>query len=583
MEQLQELKFRELTLADQEWVTEKLREDGRALCEYTFAGNYAWSRVYCLQLAREGACGVFRYENGHNYVYSFPFGGSEEEKRALLDLVVAECETRGEEVELTPIAGADYELLQRWYPGKFLVGSNRDFSDYIYEREKLVGLSGKKLHGKRNHIARFKDANDWGYEKITDANRMDAKEMMEQWKETRSGEWNVELEQEFSAMMTGLLQMEALGLSGGLLRKAGRVVALAMGEPLNEDTFVVHFEKAFADVQGAYPMINQQFAKYAAEGFTYINREEDTGDPGLRRAKLSYYPYKLEEKYTAIGSEVVFADPSDEKTAAAICELWRCCFDDGDFSEFYLKERADGQNMLVIFRDGKPVSMASFLHAVYQTGKGALPVRYVYAVATLPEYRGQGLAKKILDCAVRLWDEPLVLAPADAGLYRYYESMGFVRCFAGDDVGARLSPIKKCCWNFHLWKLHLHEADPAEYAALRDKYLSAHREAYVSWDAEAVAFAFAANEREGGWNKLLVSDAEPEKKELLMYTTEGEALVIVETTLSEEVLSQLLPELLAETGTKSVRYEICGGMIRLPERLKDFELPADGYLGLTLI
>lgn len=582
MEQLQQLEFRELALADQAWVTRELRADGRNLCEYTFAGNYAWSKFYCLQVAKVGACGVFRYENGRNYVYSFPFGGDEGEKRALLDLVVAECETRGEAVELTPIAGADYELLQRWYPGEFLAGSNRDFSDYIYEREKLVSLSGKKLHGKRNHIARFKDAQDWGYEEITDANRMDAKTMMEQWKEQRADEWNIELEQEFLAMTTGLLQMEALGLRGGLLRKAGRVVALAMGEPLSDDTFVVHFEKAFADVQGAYPMINQQFAEHAAEGFTYINREEDTGDPGLRRAKLSYYPYKLEEKYTAIKSEVVFADPADEKMAAAICELWRRCFDDGDFSEFYLKHRADNQNMLVILRDGRPVSMASFLPAVYQTTKGALPVRYVYAVATLPEYRRQGLAKKILDCAIRLWDEPLLLSPADEGLYQYYGKQGFVRCFADDDVGARLMPVKKCCWNFHLWKLHSYEADPEEYAALRDKYLSAHREAYVSWDAQAVAFAFAVNGRDGGRNKLLVSDAKPDKKELLMYTMEGDDLVIVETTLSEEILSQLLPELLAETGTKSVRYQIPGGMIRLPERLKGFELPADGYLNLTL-
>lgn len=576
---MDELQFEELTVEKRTWVTEKLREDGRSLCEYTFAGNYAWSRFFALRIAsfREGACGMFRYEREHGDVYSFPFGGGEEDKRAMLALVVKECEERGKTLQLSPIARADYECLRRWYPGEFLAGANRDLSDYIYEREKLVNLSGKKFHGKRNHIARFKDGDDWAYEEITDANRADAQAMMKQWRENRRAEWNIELEQEFCAMMTALLEMEALGLAGGLLRKAGRVVALAMGEPLNDDTFVVHFEKAFADVQGAYPMINQQFAEHAAEGFTYIDREEDAGDPGLRKAKLSYHPFKLEEKYTAIRSEVVFADPSDEETVRQVCELWRLCFDDGDFSEFYMKARADERNMLLIYRDGRPVSMASFLPAVYRTDKGAIPVRYVYAVGTLPEYRRQGLAEKILLCAAGLWDEPLVLSPADEGLYRYYEKMGFVRCFRGEDVGARLAPVTGSRWNFCSQR-----AQADEYAALRDDYFSTHRHAYIGWDADAVAFAFALNEREGGRNRILVSESSPQKKELLMYNAIGQELVILETTLSEEMLSQLLPELFAETGTRRVRYEIPGGMMRLPDRLRGFALPAGGYLNLTL-
>ena len=112
--------------------------------------------------------------------------------------------------------------------------------------------------------------------------------MMHEWKKRRVADWNVEMEKEYRAMVISLEQRQELGLTGGLIRKAGKVVAVAMGEPLNSDTFVVHFEKAFSDIQGAYPMINQQFAEHAAEGFTYINREEDTGDEGLRKAKLSY-------------------------------------------------------------------------------------------------------------------------------------------------------------------------------------------------------------------------------------------------------------------------------------------------------
>lgn len=571
------LTFSDLTYETKDWVTRKLKEDGRALCEYSFASNYAWSPYFKLRLARLGESGIFRYMGETHDLYSFPFGGSEEDKRALLELVMELCEKEGETMELSPLSRADYESLRRWYPGQFLMAANRDMSDYIYEREKLVKLPGKKYHGKRNHIARFMDAEDWNYEAITDENRMDAKAMMDEWRERRADVWNVELEQEFGAMTTALLEMKQLGLVGGLLRKAGRVVALAIGEPLNQDTFVVHYEKAFADVQGAYPMINQQFAEHAAEGFTYIDREEDTGDPGLRKAKLSYHPCRLEEKYTAIKSEVVFANKDDAQTRAEVCALWKTCFHDGDFSEFYFKERVTADNMLVIYRDGKPVSMASFLPAVYHTEKGAIPVRYVYAVATLPEYRRQGLAKKILTCGSELWDEPLVLCPADEHLYRYYGKMGFVCAFRSENVGARLAAAKNCCWNFHL-----EQADPETYAAVREKYLSEQKHAYLGWDAQAIAFAFAANEREGGRNLFFVPESAPEKKELLMYTSEGKELVILETTLPEEVLSRLLPELLAETGTKQVRYEIPGGMILLPERLEGFEVPTDGYLNLTL-
>jgi hypothetical protein len=577
MLQSEELIFSELTMKDKEWVSEALWSDGRAVCAYTFASNYAWKDYYALFFARYGDSGVFRYEEEHHEIYSFPFGGGEEDKKRLLDRIIGTCEETGQELQLSPLSKADYDCLRRWYPGQFLVTPNRDLADYIYEREKLVTLPGKKYHGKRNHIARFKDADDWAYEPITEENRRDALGMMQEWKEKRSGEWNVEMEQEFGAMTTALLEMEALGLVGGLLRKAGHVVALAMGEPLNADTFVVHYEKAFGDVQGAYPMINQQFAEHAAEGYTYINREEDTGDPGLRKAKLSYRPCRLEDKYTAIKSEVVFAHPEDIHVLAQVCGLWRSCFDDGDFAEFFVRERVTDQNMLLIYRDGKPVSMGTFFPAVYHTKNGDLSVRYLYALATHPDHRGEGLAEQIMTCGMELWDEPIVLSPGEPSLYRYYEKRGFVRCFRSEQRGERLAPARNCRWNFRL-----EQADPERYAQVRDRYYSDNRSAYLSWDAGAIDFAFRANEREGGRNLLVIPEAAEDRAQLLMYVLEGRSLVILETSLSEELLNQLLPELFAETGATSVRYDIPGGMMLLPDRLAGFELPGDGYLNLTL-
>ena len=91
-----------------------------------------------------------------------------------------------------------------------------------------------------------------------------------------------------------------LDLKGGVLYRDDKVVAFTMGEAMSEDTFHVHIEKAYSDIQGAYPMINQQFVLHEMQDFVYINREEDDGVPGLRRAKESYYPVKMIEKYSAV-------------------------------------------------------------------------------------------------------------------------------------------------------------------------------------------------------------------------------------------------------------------------------------------
>lgn len=101
---------------------------------------------------------------------------------------------------------------------------------------------------------------------------------------------------EMCVTLNALRLYRELELKGGALRVDGEIVAFTIGEELCEDTFVVHIEKAYADVQGAYPMINQQFVEHECTAYQYVNREEDTGAEGLRKAKLSYRPAFLEEK-----------------------------------------------------------------------------------------------------------------------------------------------------------------------------------------------------------------------------------------------------------------------------------------------
>ena len=123
--------------------------------------------------------------------------------------------------------------------------------------------------------------------------------MNKKWCEIAECEKSEGLKDEGCAVSEAFENFEALKLSGGLIRAKGEVVAFSMGDRLNDETFLVHIEKAFANIQGAYPIINREFVIHNCEGYKFVNREDDTGDEGLRKAKLSYRPYEILKKWDA--------------------------------------------------------------------------------------------------------------------------------------------------------------------------------------------------------------------------------------------------------------------------------------------
>ena len=144
------------------------------------------------------------------------------------------------------------------------------------------------------------------FEPLTDANIPECIAMDNAWFAQRDSEMEAEekkqLGYENDAVHDALRNFDALGLIGGLIRAGGQVVAFSLGDRLGTDTFDVHFEKAFGDIQGAYAVINREMARYVRQTYpdvVYLNREDDVGIEGLRKAKLSYYPDILLEKYTA--------------------------------------------------------------------------------------------------------------------------------------------------------------------------------------------------------------------------------------------------------------------------------------------
>ncbi|MGN1378577.1 MAG: DUF2156 domain-containing protein [Dorea sp.] len=294
---MEEIQFKRAQLEDKEIITRYFTNYTSRSCERTFANVFLWSRKYPVTWAIVEQALVFKSEDEEHLAFAFPAGEPENVKKALEVLMNYSAE-RNVPFQMYNVTPEYFAQLEEWYPGRFQIEYVRDDADYVYESEKLATLSGKKLHGKRNHINKFKATYEgrWSYEKMTRDNVEDCFQMALKWREENGCEEDSEKRSEMCVTLNSLRLLEELELTGGVLRIDDEVVAFTIGEPICKDTFVVHIEKAFADVQGAYPMINQQFVEHECMNYQYINREEDTGSEGLRKAKLSYRPAFMVEK-----------------------------------------------------------------------------------------------------------------------------------------------------------------------------------------------------------------------------------------------------------------------------------------------
>lgn len=292
---MEELIFKRPELEDRDLITSYFRLSPSRSCERTFVNAYLWSRHYKVKFAVIEDTLVFRDE-GERIAYTYPAGRPENVKKAL-EFLMESCRKEERPFILYSVTPEMFAQLESWFPGRFFIEYNRDYADYIYETEKLATLAGKKLHGKRNHINKFKTLYpEWSYEKLSEENVEECFQMALKWRNQNGCDDDTEKNAEMCVTLNSLRLFRELGLTGGVLRAEKEIVAFTVGEPLCEDTFVVHIEKAFPGVDGAYPMINQQFVQHECMDYRYVNREEDTGAEGLRKAKLSYRPAMLEEK-----------------------------------------------------------------------------------------------------------------------------------------------------------------------------------------------------------------------------------------------------------------------------------------------
>lgn len=291
---LQQLTFEDITPEQAELLIPLLEGKGKQSCESCFATIYMWRNRYGTKIARDGDGNVyFRSNVGTEESYLQPLGEPFEHKvRTLLS------ESKAKGVPLLLYGGDEEEVarLKRLFPDRFDVWYDPADSDYIYRQKDLCELAGKAYDGKRNHIRAFSRQFEWKYEALNDDNAADFLAVAEQWRLEKDAD-SVDLKAEYAAIKDALTHRKLLHIRGGLLYVDGKAVAVTLGAPIRDDTFDIQIEKALSAYKGAYATINREFAARELGDYTWINRENDLGIEGLRRAKESYHPAYVLKKY----------------------------------------------------------------------------------------------------------------------------------------------------------------------------------------------------------------------------------------------------------------------------------------------
>lgn len=291
--------FKRLDIDAKPQYDQHLTACGERGCEYSFVNLFLWGRQ---KAALQGDCLLLMSQFDRRSVYPFPIGRGD--IKQALDAIIQDAAERGIPCCLTSMLKEDCDMLDQLYPGRFHFHIDRDCFDYVYAIDDLADLKGRKFQKKRNHLHRFQDSHpDVQILPLDSTTQPGAARMLEKWFASRSAaDPHLDFHLESLALNRAFAFQEALGLEGLVLAENGETLAFTMGSFLNDTTFDIHFEKALDIVDGAYAAINQAFASHLRNKYPnirWLNREDDLGLEGLRKAKLSYCPEHMVEKYWA--------------------------------------------------------------------------------------------------------------------------------------------------------------------------------------------------------------------------------------------------------------------------------------------
>ncbi len=294
------LNFKPIKISDKKDFDKIVRPLNSLICSHSFTDLFIWKHNYNTEICFKDNFVFIKQNSDKKTIYTFPLGTGD--YISAIKLIKEDANKNNTPLYIAGINEEQNKILSEIMPNEFEIVDRRDSEDYIYNSEDLISLSGKKFHSKRNFINRFKNTykDRWSYEPITKKNIREVFYYHLSWCSLNLNNENEEIFNETCAISIALKNFDELELTGGLLRIDNIIIGFTLGSKAHEKMFIVHIEKADFDVTGSYQMINNQFAINNLKDIELVNREEDLGKEGLRKAKLSYNPIIMGKSLLAI-------------------------------------------------------------------------------------------------------------------------------------------------------------------------------------------------------------------------------------------------------------------------------------------
>ncbi len=286
--------FRDLTLEDKPLIDRLFTRFPPVISEFSFTNLFIWRNCYQNKISCFQKFLCLLSDRGETFFFP-PLGEGD----------VVECywsllqylNGKGMSPKISRVPEAVVGQID-WKASGMKAELDRSQCDYVYLVQDLAELKGRKYHRKRNHIKQFQEKYSYQYIPLTPEWVPQCLQLQVEWCDLRHCEASPGLRNESLAIKEAFTHFEKLEVKGGAILINGKVEAFTLGDPLNSETIVIHIEKANPAYEGLYPTINQAFLEHEGSGYTYVNREQDLGEEGLRKAKESYFPHHMVNKYT---------------------------------------------------------------------------------------------------------------------------------------------------------------------------------------------------------------------------------------------------------------------------------------------
>lgn len=427
------IQFREICLCDKTMIDALLIGGEGSMCDHTFTNLYAWQTTYHTAWAEVCGALVVRFDlSGEGDFGYMIVGGAQLEE--IFSRLKSHVDARGERLHIVCADRAIVESFKAWaergfsvamWHGEkcFAVCDNLDNQDYIYSVEALATLPGSRYKPKRNHVNKFESKYRWSVEPLAPQHFEECLRLECRWQQRKAADTGEVVDcresDEQGAIRRVFGAWSELDAEGLVLKVEDKVVAFTYGSAISKTMFCTHTEKADSAYEGAFPMINREFARtLLTRGYELVNREEDMGLAGLRRAKEQYNPVRKQERMSL---KLLSARELQCR------DLWQRVFGDSrEFIDIFLTDGFRPENLFCREAEGRVVSMAFVVEL--QTDYG--PTGYLYAVATDSNWRGRGFAQGVVREAIEEMRHrgyrAAMLIPSHPKLKEFYAPLGFM-------------------------------------------------------------------------------------------------------------------------------------------------------------